>query len=502
MTPAPTPLAEPYLVRLGERQYQNAIAVLFGGRAHRTPAPVETVWPFAATASGDDRYSTFAATALTDLDVLRLSGAAGAIAKILVDSLRARGSCQGIDETFVVCLRALVSEKGALLFGRPLTADETGLYVDRAERARSDLGDEGGASVALQSLLVAPQFLFVHALGPGLSSYERATAMALALTDWPPDPDLFAAAASGTLNDPSVLRAQALRLVDAEVDHPTGKHVRFLREHFGYAGATGVFKEAALLGHEPEALIESTDRFAADVLMRAGRSQFVRTLLTAPTSFVDQLTYRSYDLPTYPDYDGFRKTDQPGQRAGMLTQPAMLVARSTSTRNQPVQRGRFVREQLLCQPVPSLTIGRPPDLGSDGDLPLRESLERHRADPACAGCHTLMDPLGLAFEIYDDLGRRRTDAATDASGVLAGAGDSDGPFRDALDLATRLGSSPVVESCFFRNTFTFFVGRAPDGARDQRALAATVTAYRRAGSYTDALATLVTALLANEDGGR
>jgi hypothetical protein len=126
---------------------------------------------------------------------------------------------------------------------------------------------------------------------------------------------------------------------------------------------------------------------------------------------------------------------------------------------------------------------------------LRERLALHGVDPTCAVCHKLMDPLGLAFEGFDPLGRARTTTAgkpVDASGVLSDAGPASGRFDGIVDLARRLAASPAVEECFLRHSFRYWLGRN-EQPFDGCALEASVTAYRKSGGdYREALLALVT----------
>jgi hypothetical protein len=156
-----------------------------------------------------------------------------------------------------------------------------------------------------------------------------------------------------------------------------------------------------------------------------------------------------------------------------------------------VQRGRFVAEHLLCRTVPDLPIGQvvslPEIVGT-----MREKLALHTKDPACGACHRLMDPLGLAFEVYDHLGRYRTMEGTrpiDASGAVTGTTDRDGAFKDAVELLGRLADSTTVSQCFVRHAFTYWMGRQ-DGQGDGCSLVGAHAAFTRAGDHLELLASL------------
>ena len=148
-------------------------------------------------------------------------------------------------------------------------------------------------------------------------------------------------------------------------------------------------------------------------------------------------------------------------RAGILTHRAWLMAHSRNDENDPVGRGRFIRERLLCTAVPDVPIGVIPQLPDpEPDLTMRDRLEAHNT-PDCQACHDQMDPLGLTFEMYDHVGlfQISADSPIDPSGDLRGSGESDGPVANAVELAHRLADSREVRQCFTRTAFRFWMGR-------------------------------------------
>jgi hypothetical protein len=170
----------------------------------------------------------------------------------------------------------------------------------------------------------------------------------------------------------------------------------------------------------------------------------------------------------------------PTERLGLLTQPAFLANFADMDLTKPVRRGLFISERLLCREVPPLPIGMVPPLPpATAETRMRDLLAMHATNPSCKGCHQFMDPLGLALELYDQFGRRRT-TDVDASGVLTDSGDQDGPFRDGLELVQRLAQSEAVERCFVRHSFSYWTGREATDA-DACALEQARTAYASSG---------------------
>src|SRR6185503_210726 len=153
----------------------------------------------------------------------------------------------------------------------------------------------------------------------------------------------------------------------------------------------------------------------------------------------------------------------PAQRAGMLTQAGFLSVHALPNQSSPVTRGKFIRELLMCQPPspppPDLNV-TPPEV--DPTRSTRERFAQHTANPACASCHALMDPIGFGFESYDAIGRFRTvdgNKPVDASGEIVRSMDLDGKFRGARELAEKLGASRQVHDCVATQWFRYAFGR-------------------------------------------
>jgi hypothetical protein len=181
---------------------------------------------------------------------------------------------------------------------------------------------------------------------------------------------------------------------------------------------------------------------------------------------VSDLTAPLYGVPAPPAKTFARAALPPDARAGVLTSAGLMAKLALERETDPVKRGRFVREQLLCQPLPPPPPDVPPPPDSKGTFTQRERLAIHSKDPACAVCHVLMDDLGLAFETYDGIGRRRTiefGKPIEVAGAITRTSASDAPFTDAIDLARKLARSPDVAACFAGRLAEHAEGRAlPD----------------------------------------
>jgi hypothetical protein len=159
----------------------------------------------------------------------------------------------------------------------------------------------------------------------------------------------------------------------------------------------------------------------------------------------------------------FERVDlDPQRRLGLLTQGSLLSIHAHSDQTSPVTRGKFIRQRFFCQdppPPPPDVMAIAPSL--DPNLTTRERFAAHAESAACASCHRLMDPIGLAFENYDGVGRYRSfenGRPVDASGSLWDT-DVDGPFTGIPELTSRLLESQIVRDCVVTQWFRFAYGR-------------------------------------------
>jgi hypothetical protein len=239
------------------------------------------------------------------------------------------------------------------------------------------------------------------------------------------------------------------------------------------------------------AMREETVRFASWALFDAdGR---LDTLLTSPRSMINAALGTLYGVAASADY---RLTElPPDQRSGLLTQASLLTLTAHADSTSPTRRGKFVLDQLMCQspppPPPDVDFKLPPPVPGQS---ARQRFVAHTANPACAGCHLYIDPIGFGFESYDAIGRFQAGSAgqpVDASGEIKGSADLDGPFVGAVALAARLVGSNQVRRCVVKKWFSFAQGR-PDEAGDAASVAAALDRF--SGSNAD-LRELIIALV-------
>jgi hypothetical protein len=205
-----------------------------------------------------------------------------------------------------------------------------------------------------------------------------------------------------------------------------------------------------------------TDKFIEEVLWKGDGK--LGTLLTAPFTFMNGPLAAFYGVPGVTG-DAFQQVSlDPNQRSGLLTHAGLLsvLGNNDVGLTSLVYRGRFVREQLLCQPIPD-----PPADAQDNNPPFtpattaREWSVARRAKASCGACHEQLDPIGLGLENFDAIGLYRTmdkGKPVDAAGELTGT-DVDGPFSGARALASKLGASALVRNCVVTQWFRYGYGR-------------------------------------------
>jgi hypothetical protein len=372
------------------------------------------------------------------------------------------------------CVRGLVTDLGPRAFRRDLEPTEIDGLVTYFQK-QQQAGDVSFAvHELLAALLTSPSFVYRTELGPAgapagppvtLTAFEKASALSYFLTDGPPDAQLLAAARARGLETPAQIEAQTRRLV-AQGQSAAGL-VKFFHESFTLDGVSDAGKDAMRFPDwKPQLatdLAGEADAFLRQVLW--GEDAKLATLLTAAFSMLNGRLATFYGTGDAAAGEQYKKTPWPaGQRAGLLTQAGFMATFAKDNDTDVVGRGKFVREVLLCQdlppPPPTVNAVPPPP---DGKRTQRERMGQHSADPSCAGCHVLMDPLGLAFERYDGIGRYRTMDVTqtlDVSGKLTGAEPEGAPFQDAVGLMGLLAGSPTVKKCFVETAFRYAIGRA------------------------------------------
>ena len=368
------------------------------------------------------------------------------------------------------CADAFIRHFGRRAWRRPLSTDERARLVALAGEAAERLGDfHRGLQFAVAAMLQSPYFVFRTEVGrpsqeyPGwhrLTDWELATRLAYFLWATTPDDELLDATAAGVLSTPEGLDGQVRRL---------------LGDDRARQGMRAFFEDMLLLERLDEMSKDPTVflHFSSEVGASA-REETLRTLehmvfdrdadyreiFTTRTTFIDRRLAAIYSVPA-PAREGFGLHEHPEEslRRGLLGHVSFLAANAHVATTSPTLRGAYIRRTFMCASIPV----PPPDVNTS--IPeatieaptLRQRVARHLEEPVCAGCHLLMDPLGLGVEHFDALGRYReleNGAPIDASGRLS----STASFEDARSLGEALAEAPEVPRCLVQTLYRYGTG--------------------------------------------
>jgi hypothetical protein len=386
------------------------------------------------------------------------------------------------------CLRRIVTSLARRAYRRPVSPSEIAPLLRLASTARQQ-GEsfEDAVRVAIQAILVSPDFLFrierdpktagaAHPVGP----HELASRLSYFLWASMPDAELSRCADRGTLRRSEVLAAQVRRMLK---DEKAGALV----EAFG-----GQWLQFRAL----ESVAPDRERFptfdnALRLAMRRETELFLRSIVREDRSILDLIdgryTFLNERLARHYGIAGvvgpeFRRVDLPvaGRRSGVLTQGSVLTVSSYATRTSPVLRGKWILENVLAAPPPDPPAGTPrldeSKISASGSL--RQQMEAHRRDATCAACHARMDPLGFGLENYDGIGAWRSADGRypiDASGSLPDGRSFHGP--DEMKTILK-GDREAFAVCLTEKMLTYALGR---GLERHDRLTVKAIAHRLAG---------------------
>ncbi len=373
----------------------------------------------------------------------------------------------------IPCAKKIISALARQAFRKPPADGDLEGLLSFYQAGRNNGNFESGIRTALQAILASPQFVFRFErvpdnAAPGknyrISDLELASRLSYFLWSAAPDDQLIALANLGKLKDTVTLEKQVRRMLadprsQALATNFAGQwlHLQNLREAnpdlFLYPDFDRSLSES--MRRETELLFDS--------VMREDRS--VLDLLTANYTFLNERLAKHYGIPNILGNRYRRVTLTDPNRFGLLGQGSILMLTSTATRTSPVQRGKWVMEVLLGTPPPAPPPNVPAlketaDIGKP--VPVRERLEEHRKNPACAACHQLMDPIGFALENFDAIGAWRINDSgfrVDASGKMFDGAKLDGPvsLRQAI-----LNRSDAFIGTFTENLLSYGLGRVID----------------------------------------
>jgi mono/diheme cytochrome c family protein len=345
------------------------------------------------------------------------------------------------------CAKRVVSTLARRAYRRPLTDADLTSLMPLYDAGRREGSFERGIELATRAVLVSPKFVFrverdpagVTAVGPyRLSDVDLASRLSFFLWSSIPDDELLDLAARRQLSKPAILDAQVRRMLadpraQALTDNFAGQwlHIRNLRNTTPDKNDFPDFDDNLRQAFERE-----LELFVGSVITE---DRSVLDLMTADYTFVNERLAKHYRIPNVYGPDFRRISLRQDARRGLLGKGGVLTLTSHADRTSPVVRGKWILDNLLGTPPPPAPAVVPPFPEEVPGVPttVRARMEQHRSNPACAGCHRVMDPLGLALENFDAVGAWRTresGISIDASGELTDGTKIDGvaALRDAL----------------------------------------------------------------------
>ena len=384
------------------------------------------------------------------------------------------------------CLDDFLADVAPRAYRRPLPTEAKARLVALYDDARADpellLGHAAAVRVVLRAILQSPFFLSHIELGDAsrpdadgnlpLTGHEVASRLSYTLWGTMPDDLLLDAAESGVLDDEAGVRTQAERLLADPRSRPSVRafFMRWLRLDEVDAAAKEPSQYPQWTPELRASMQAQTEAFL-DALLWGEDDGTLQTLFLAEHAYVDDNLALLYGLePTFGD--ALVRVDlDSADRRGVLGLPAWLTAMAGADQSSPTLRGVFVRERLLCEPVPAPPGDVIPDLPPSlpGETPV-DRVNRHLEDPSCAACHTLFDPIGLGFEHFDAIGGFREaygeGQPVSAQGNVAGSQDDavNGEFTGLPELVAKLAGSEEVRACVGKQALVYAIGHAAETA--------------------------------------
>jgi hypothetical protein len=382
------------------------------------------------------------------------------------------------DATWDACARATLTSLAKTAYRRTLSAeDEDALLALHTQVHQDGATFAEATAVVIEALLQSPEFLYRVELGtedPALagtvrarrpSGEEMAARLSYLLWGSQPDDALLSSAASGELQTAAGIRAQALRMLDDPRAHQLVRH--FVDKLFRLEFLSDIARDpsvypsyTAAIG---SAMREETLTFADNEVFAVGGTW--PSLLTAPYTFVNEPLATYYGMTGVAGTE-FRKVElDTTRRLGLLTQGGIMAALTPGNRTNPVARGTFVANRLLCRAIPPEDPALPPFIppGNPSDKTTRARVTTATDSPVCLTCHNTLNTLGFALEHYDAVGLYREQEngeSIDAQVTVPGLG----PINGGVELARALAQSAEAQSCFADQWVAYAYGTALRGA--------------------------------------
>jgi hypothetical protein len=473
--------------RVSRVEYDNMVRDLLGD----TTQPATAFVPESEMTNGVN-FQNNTYSGVSELIAQQYIQAAETLAENAVSSASGLTTLLGCSTQDDSCAEQFIGHFAGLAFRGQLDATESAGLFQLYSTVNAQFDFATGIQAVITAVLESPRFLYVTEFGTGapsggvveLSQNEIAGRLALFLWRSVPDASLVQAAAAGQLTTPAQIQTQAMRmLADPKAK---GAIDDFTTQWMQLQGTPTLGKDTQFTAWNNNSKLgeEMADETRLDVSALVLTNQgTLTTLLTSPASYINQDLATFYGItlgqgPTVAVVDSalsggqtsFAQTMLPN-RAGILTSASVLATQAHTTLPSSVLRGKLVRENVLCNPLPPPPPKVPPAPTSvpEGGT-TREVFAAHEVIPGCITCHTFMDPIGFGFGNFDATGAYQ---ATDANGLSGtfppidssgqinpmGTGGLSATFTDAIDLASTLSTATQTRECFALQEFRYALSR-------------------------------------------
>jgi hypothetical protein len=457
------------LRRLTRSEIDGSLRALLGvaSDAERSLTPDEKMGPFFSNAVAP----------VDELAVTQFSELADRVAQAASANLQQLVGCDLSGDA--ACPAAFVERFAGRAYRRPVEPSEVTALTAVYEAGRAAGDVVKGFQTVVSAVLQSPYFLYHddtwtsagdsahHPTSTPLLAepYVLASRLGFFFLGRTPDDELLQAAKENRLSTPDDVTTQVTRLLAS----PESSQV-LAAFHCQWLGLTDLASVDRSIEHYPEfgpelvAAADAETRDFTNYVLRRGDGR-LETLLTSSLGFPSGPLFQVYGAAQPANHSAGDPVQlEPTERFGLLTHAAFLMKWAHADQTSPVHRGIVVRENLLCgkivPPPPGIVVSLP---APSEATTTRERFAQHVESPACAACHNDIDPLGLAFENYDPIGRYRTYdglSAVDASGSFTNVRDDlAGPFEGAAEMVNRLAGASEVRDCVSRQWFRFALGR-------------------------------------------
>lgn len=450
------------LRRLSHVEYQYALTDLLGDAALAQLATKDFVPdPISLGFSNSARFLDVKPVMLQ-----AYQGAAELVASEAVKNLSALVPCS--PSAGEACAQTFIERFVGRAYRRPLTTEEVDRYLTVFRAGAADADFATGIEWVVGAALQAPHFLYRPEVDgdltqtQALSPDELASRLSFFLWQSIPDQALLDAASSGRLATKEDVEREARRML---ADPKAERLFTFFEQWLGITELASFRRDATIYpglpAELPDLMREEARQYVTHTVLEGGS---LTDLMAGEYSYVNGPLAQHYGLSGVTG-DAFQRIGwSSGKRGGLFMTSGALTAHDKQTRTSIVRRGLAVRTLLLCQNIPAPPNNVPLNLGAaDTTATQADRLAAHRTEPACAGCHTLLDPMGEPFEHVDAVGRERTvdegGHPVQTAGEVINTQSVNGPVTDGLDLLKKLAASSETQACVVTQSFRFVAGR-------------------------------------------